>query len=392
MQNGTLHIFPPGLNYEDESPKLVVPTVMRKQVIEISHDIGLAGHYGISITLHRIRQRYWWEGMYPEVIKHIAECSTCQRYKTCKNPSPVWAKQQPKRRFEAYSIDFVGPLPVTERGNRWLLVMEDMATRFVELVALERATAIETSEALCNRIILRYGTPRLILSDHGSNFVSEVMQVMHVHLGIKQALTPEYHPGSNMVERRNHDIKERIAMMVGQNHDMWDRYVEIVQYALNTAQCRATGYSPSQLAYGCQPNNPNDPASDASEIDHWPMGMNDIEPTWKNLLSKIMNARDNINRRQDKLIQDNPHPENTQIPIGSAVLIRRRMRAVGDGQTPKFMPRWDGPYQVVKQVSFNSYMIANTDEPDHPIEHVHRDDIKLAINANEEPIRRLKKR
>lgn len=78
MQNGTLQIYPPDANDEDESPRLVAPMDMREDIIEANHDIGLAGHYGIAITLHRIRQQYWWTNMYPEVIRYIRSCSTCK--------------------------------------------------------------------------------------------------------------------------------------------------------------------------------------------------------------------------------------------------------------------------------------------------------------------------
>jgi predicted aspartyl protease len=392
MQNGTLHIYPPDVNTEDENPKLVAPLELRQQVLEANHDASLAGHYGIANTLHKIRQRYWWPNMYADVIRHIRACSVCQRYKAGKNPPVTYASQRPKRRFEAYSIDLVGPLPVTEKGNTWILVMEEMTTRFIEIVALEKATSLEIGEAICNRIVLRYGMPRLILSDHGPNLVSEWMQCMYAHIGIKQSLTPEYHPASNMVERRNRDIKERIAMMVGPHHDTWDHQLQIIQFAVNTANCRSTGYSPAQLTYGCQPNNPIDPKCDSSAIDHLAMGQGEIEPTWMNLLAKINDAREKINLAQDKLLEAHPHTNDAQLPIGSDVLVRRRTRAVGSGRTPKLMPRWDGPYRIVEQVSFNSYKIANTDEPENPIEHVHRGDLQLAINPNEEPIRRLRGR
>ncbi|KAG8235542.1 hypothetical protein J437_LFUL013504 [Ladona fulva] len=90
-------------------------------------------------------------------------------------------------------------------------MVQDTATRWVELFPLKDATAEACARCLVDEVILRYGTPRRIISDNGPHFFSEVMQKVAYCLGFKQSLTPVYHPEANPVERKNRDLKVQLA-------------------------------------------------------------------------------------------------------------------------------------------------------------------------------------
>lgn len=85
--------------------------------------------------------------------------------------------------------------------------MEDIASRWVELFPLEIATAEACAKALIDKIFLRYGVQRKIISDNGVQFVSAVMQKVVFCFNIQHTLTPVYHPEANPVERKNRDVK-----------------------------------------------------------------------------------------------------------------------------------------------------------------------------------------
>lgn len=99
-------------------------------------------------------------------------------------------------------------------------------------------------------MILRYGTPRRVISDNGTQFVSEVMQYVAQMLGFTQNLTPLYHPEANPVERRNRDLKTQLAILTEGNHRNWNQHLPSIWFSINSAKNDATGFSAAQLCFG----------------------------------------------------------------------------------------------------------------------------------------------
>ncbi|GFU86484.1 transposon Tf2-8 polyprotein [Trichonephila clavipes] len=96
----------------------------------------------------------------------------------------------PAQRFETLAIDLFGPLPESKDGKRWILIIEDCTNKWVELFALPNATAKECAITLIEEVLLRYGIPRRLISDNGTQFVSAVMQQICYLLNIHQSLDP----------------------------------------------------------------------------------------------------------------------------------------------------------------------------------------------------------
>src|SRR3989337_2079903 len=69
-----------------------------------------------------IRQKYYWPRMTKDVETYVKSCYQCQRRgkpQTHNEMHGIVAEAP----FERIGIDFVGPLPETEEGNRYILVM-----------------------------------------------------------------------------------------------------------------------------------------------------------------------------------------------------------------------------------------------------------------------------
>ncbi|GBM32307.1 hypothetical protein AVEN_223345-1 [Araneus ventricosus] len=67
------------------------------------------------------------------------------------------------------------------------------------------------------------------------------MQQLCYVLNINQSLIPVYHPLANPVERKNRDLKPRLAMMEGNIHTLWNEQLPAIRFAMNTAKCETTG-------------------------------------------------------------------------------------------------------------------------------------------------------
>ena len=78
--------------------------------------------------------------------------------------------------MEMIAIDFLGPLPQTEKGNKHLLVMADYYTKWVEAFALPNQKASTVARVLVDEVFCRLGTPAILHSDQGRNFESKILQ------------------------------------------------------------------------------------------------------------------------------------------------------------------------------------------------------------------------
>ncbi len=125
--------MPPSTQIE----QIVLPTEYRKPVLQLAHNIPMAGHLGKKKTTDRLLQRFYWPGIFHDTAEYCRSCGRCQ--KASKRGTarakliPLPIVDEPFRRI---AMDIVGPLERSTAGNRYILVICDYATRYPEAVPL----------------------------------------------------------------------------------------------------------------------------------------------------------------------------------------------------------------------------------------------------------------
>jgi hypothetical protein len=269
-----------------------------------------------------------------------------------------------QQRGEVLSIDLFGPLPKGDNGETWILVVEDAATRWVELYPLQDATAEVCASCLINNYFLRYGFPRRVISDNGVQFVAAAMQQCMFVLGIKQNLTPLYHPRANPVERKNRDIKTQISILVKNEHTSWPNYLPQIRFALNSAICASTGCTPAYLMFGREMRTPFENQTDLRSILNKENYLPQFTPYLRNFIDKMVVIRDRVEGAQDRYkdITDRKFRTAPQYKVGDLVLVNcTALSNAHKGTTKKFMPKRDGPYCISEQVSPTTFQVSHVD-------------------------------
>ena len=105
--------------------------------------------------------------------------------------------------WDTLSIDIVGPL-LPDHRHEFLIIFVDCYSKYTILIPSSNHTANTISEALMRHVILYFGTPRRLLSDRGSGFISAIWTKLLCSLGIQQVLTSPYHPEGNAINERSH--------------------------------------------------------------------------------------------------------------------------------------------------------------------------------------------
>uniref|UniRef100_A0A3Q0R4V2 Gypsy retrotransposon integrase-like protein 1 n=1 Tax=Amphilophus citrinellus TaxID=61819 RepID=A0A3Q0R4V2_AMPCI len=229
VQDGLLYFLDPktkcGL-HPLKQIKLFAPTVLHGYLLKYYHDHPTAGHLGIAKTLARLHLRFFWPNMTSDVKKYVVSCCLCQATKpTQRKTAGLMVPIQPQRPWEYTGVDYVGPLPRTQRGNAYILVFVDYFSKWIEVSAVREATAQVAADKFITEIFAQHGSPSNLISDRGTPFVSDLFEHVLSTLGTEHRLTTAYHPQTNATERVNRTLKTAIRAYVDDKHTSWDKYL-----------------------------------------------------------------------------------------------------------------------------------------------------------------------
>ena len=159
------------------------------------------------------------------------------------------------RPLELVSVDFVGPLPMTERGNHFIMTFQDQFSRWPAAYPLEEATSERVVDCI-KKFGSDFGYPDCILSDRGANLISKLTNKACKKLNIDRKLCATARPQTNgMLERWHFTLKNALAV---HPHDDWDLYVNDVVAAYRTTPHTETKETPALLFLGREMNvNPD---------------------------------------------------------------------------------------------------------------------------------------
>lgn len=173
----------------------------------------------------------------------------------------------------------------------------------------------------------------------------------------------------------------------------------MIRFALNTAVCQSTGYTPAYLTFGRELRHPDDVHRDMRCVVENENFVPEITPYLKTLSRVLQEARDTQERAQDRnkhYVDKGRRPATFE--VGDKVLVSTHVLSnAKTAYTAKFAPKRDGPYVVVKCCSPTTYEIATLQRPDKTLGKYHVSCLTNYVNQDEgdeipEPVRELRGR
>eukprot|EP00794_Sanderia_malayensis_P003906 gene3906-biopygen3342 len=163
--------------------QLVVPKLQVGQILMRMHDHQLSGHPGFFRTYRKVQQKYFWPKMKSDIKRHIRHCEECAKFKSPKPAGKTPLKSiVTSRPLQVVAMDFVGPLPKSDRGNTYALVMVDHFSRWPVVYSVDNIEA-ETVAVKLQDFIHTYGCPEELLSDRGSHFTAQLIKALTKQTG-----------------------------------------------------------------------------------------------------------------------------------------------------------------------------------------------------------------
>ena len=99
-------------------------------------------------------------------------------------------------------------LPKTDQGNQHVVVFQNFLSKWPFVFPVPDRKAITLVKLFIEEVVAIVGVPEALLSDHGTNLLSHLMQDVCKLLGTAKLNTIAYHPQCDgMVEQFNRTLK-----------------------------------------------------------------------------------------------------------------------------------------------------------------------------------------
>jgi hypothetical protein len=254
-------------------------------------------------------------------------------------------------------------MPTAQGNLKFTFVAVEYFTKWIEARAVSTIMSKTAQKFFWQNIVCRFGVPSELSVDNDKQFDNQDFRDFCSSIGTKRVFASVYHPQSNgVVERANGKIFTAVKKrLLDDKKGKWADQLPEVVWALNTTECRATGFTPSYLLYESEAMTPQEikhgsPQTSTSVVP-------DVyEPTTKDLIDgdRVLDLQAlNKYQAQTKAWRDNMVVPR-EFSKGDLVLVRTT-RTESRG---KLEPKWEGPFIVKSKASPSVYRVVMPSDKD----------------------------
>lgn len=337
--------------------RIVLPISLTRLFVMDRH-VNEKNHGGkVKKVLRSLQESYWWKSMSGDVKRIVSACKRCALAKQQRIPSqPNLLTEAPRAPRVKVFVDLITPSQKkpADDGTVAVLVMVDSFSRWLQLAPLTGMTGEDITTAFEKHWITQYTRPRVVVSDHGSNFVSGDFPVYLKNQGIQHLYAAAgQHTTIGRAERVNASIYDSVrALLQGsEDHSSWPAKLAWIAYGINTSVHTALNATPYQAFFAVDEH-----ALSANELLVDPMGVLFEHKTdhlghlgvGSRVLSEIREyQRKYFDRMKTRFLEAH---KRVQKPFnkGDIVLVRKNTTIPKKNQVEKFVVRFSGPHLVLK--------------------------------------------
>lgn len=239
--------------------RIYIPPKFRKNIFDLYHNLS---HPGIKASVKLLSSKVIWTKINKDVSAWAKSCVDCQKSKISrhtKTPNQMFPKVD--ERFSTVHLDLIGPMPCSE-GFSYCLTLIDRFTCWTEAVPIQNISADTVARAFYANWISRFGTPKNIISDQGTQFQSELFRKLSEFCGIKMKRTTAYHPQCNgKIERFHRTLK---TALMAHGNVKWTQTLPTVLLGLRSA-LNSSNLAVAEMVYGVPLRLPGDFLSEPSQ-------------------------------------------------------------------------------------------------------------------------------
>ena len=327
---------------------IACPRELRQTVIKQCHE---QHHGGMTKTEARVRLDWYWPGISTDIRSVIHHCEVCQATKhSGQTKSANQQRLYAGRPWQVLSLDLVGPLPETPRGNTMILVLADHFTRWKDAIAIKDGTTQSIAEALERQVLCYFGLPERIHSDLGAQFESQLMRDLCRLWGVDKSHTTPYHPeGNGTVESGNRPLGDALRSLLLHRDDAdWDLMLPQISRSLRATPHSFSGETPNFLMFGRELRLPDSLIADSP-----PEVLS--KDAYAIKLKEVLEKAHKLLREKQLLIKGQDIKEPPLFTAGDKVWVRAK--GTKKGTSSKLQPKFHGPFKIVQANDNHTYVV-----------------------------------
>uniref|UniRef100_A0A2N9GP06 Uncharacterized protein n=1 Tax=Fagus sylvatica TaxID=28930 RepID=A0A2N9GP06_FAGSY len=327
----------------------VHPDLVNNLLYEIHEGICGSHTGGRSLAHRAMSQGYWWPYMQSDAVRYVKACDKCQRFAPkIHQPARELNPLSSPWPFAQWGIDIVGPLPRAPGNKKFLIVATDYFTKWVEAEPLAHIRDTDAKRFFWRNVVTRFGIPRVVISDNGTQFEGKVFKGFCSELGIKNFFsTPGYPQANGQAEVSNKVILDGIKKRLEEAKGKWVEELPSVLWTHRTTHRRSTGETPFALAYGVEAVIPLEvglPTTRTTEFDaeqnedNLRKDLNLVEERRDMAAIRLTSYQRQMKRGYDKNIRPRSFYVND-------LVLRKVVANTRNPNDGKLGPNWEGPYK-----------------------------------------------
>ena len=341
--------------------QVLLPQQLVDEFIQYHH--GKFGkHPGIAKTIQQCREKYYFPGLAARIATHITQCPECAQTKRTPNanitPPLIDMSKVALGPEDALQMDIV-PFDDPSGGYNAVITAMDVFSRYLFAYSVARVDTKTVTRVLTDIITRHCYLPTTIITDKGSQFISEAMQQTTAVLGIQlKHATTKHAQTIGILERTHASLKESLKIMTGERRTMWHQFLPMAVLNYNTSYHTSLGCEPSRVFHGRVPYNVLDlkygiKPQASSTINHEIAEgvLKQTQQILNNSQQALMQAYVRHKRYYDRKASAHPLVVNDYCYA---------LHPKAHSQATKLPFReylWTGPYIVVKTLPNNNYLI-----------------------------------
>ena len=329
-----------------------VPRSLVRNILLIYHDSTYNGaHFGVKKTFYKIRDRYFWPNQFRDIQDHVSSCIKCKtnnhlRRKPDGHLQPI---TPPLGIMEKVSMDFVGKIPKSSKGNQYIIVLTDLLSKFVIAKAVSDCTSTTAVKFLVEEVMLKFGIPKEIVTDNGTHFTSSLFDSLTQMMGCCHIKITPYHPQANgQCERYNATFLPKLLTLTNEKNSNWDEKLIPTTFNYNNTKHATTQFTPFELMFARECRLPADPLMEITlpTAHQYEADMRKYIQFAKEI------ARTNVKENQVEMKKRYDHNRrNPEYGIGDKVLI------FNQHPVNKLSPKYIGPYTIIERLGSKTYRV-----------------------------------
>ena len=259
---------------------------------------------------------------------------------------------------DALQMDIV-PFDDPSGGYNAVITAMDVFSRYIFAYSVTRIDTRTVTRVLTDIFTRHCYLPTTIITDKGSQFISEAMQQTTATLGIQlKHATTKHAQMIGILEQTHASLKKSLKIMTGERRTMWHQILPMAVLNYNTSFHTSLGCEPSRvfhgrvpynvldLKYGLKPQHPAPPNSEIAEgvlrqtkeiVEQTQQSLMQTNVRHKHYYDKKASANPLVVNDYCSALHPKAHSQSTKLPFRDYL--------------------WTGPYIVVKTLPNNNYLI-----------------------------------